>query len=187
MKNSPANAIKISVAIQTLFDRRDSEKPEKINISLISGCCLWTSRDHNKTIGDKNWDEFKSFFKINRGVWGLRFRRLSFGVWSFGSEVWVYGVWVFVTPDGLACSFERLSVEKSLWSPWFTYLDVAIDWGSLTSLFTVGLFTCGDSWLDVDNSSNVLEVSGTSNRPISLISLIVSRRSDVKFPFFTNN
>ena len=27
---------------------------------------------------------------------------------------------------------------------------------------------CGASWLDVDNSSNVLEVSGASNRPANL-------------------
>ena len=87
-----------------------------------------------------------------------------------------------MTPNGLACSFERLSVGKSLWSSWFTCLDGAIDWGSFTSLFTVGLFTCGDSWLNVDNSSNVLEVSGASNRPTSLILLIASRRSDVNVP-----
>ena len=87
----------------------------------------------------------------------------------------------------LACSFEPLSIGKSLQSSWFTYLDGAIDWGSLTSLFTVGLFTCGDSRLDVDNSSNVLEVSGASNRPTSLILLIASGWSDVKFPFFTTN
>ena len=26
----------------SLFDRRDSDKKEKINISLLSGCCKWT-------------------------------------------------------------------------------------------------------------------------------------------------
>ena len=65
VKNSQANAIKISAAIlQTvnllsfsLFDRCDSDKPEKINILLLSGCCLWKLHDH-KTLGDKNWDEF---------------------------------------------------------------------------------------------------------------------------------
>ena len=71
VKDSPVNAIKISAAIlQTvnllsfsLFDRCDSDKPEKINILLLSGFCLWTLHDH-KTLGDKNWDELtKPFFK----------------------------------------------------------------------------------------------------------------------------
>ena len=166
VKHSPANAIKISVAILnlvsfSLFDRCDSDKPEKkINMSLISGYCLWTLRDH-KTLRDKNWDEFKSIYleKKYRGVWGLT------------SEFWV-----FVTPDGLF--FERLGVATR--SSWLTFLEGAIDWGSLTSLFTVGLFNCGASWL-------VLEVSGASNRPTSLILLKASRRSDVKFPFFAIN
>ena len=39
VKDSPANTIKVSAAI-SLFDRCDSDKPEKINISLLSGCCL---------------------------------------------------------------------------------------------------------------------------------------------------
>ena len=78
VKNSPANAIKISAAILnlvrfSLFDRCDSDKPEKITILLLSGCCLWTLHDH-KALGDKNWDEFaKPFFKTKniRGVWVL--------------------------------------------------------------------------------------------------------------------
>ena len=67
VKNSPANAIKISAAILnlvrfSLFDRCDSDKPEKITILLLSGCCLWTLHDH-KALGDKNSDEFtKPFF-----------------------------------------------------------------------------------------------------------------------------
>ena len=64
VKNFPANAIKISAAILetvnllsfSLFDRCDSDKPEKTNILLLSGCCLWTLHDHT-TSGDKNWDE----------------------------------------------------------------------------------------------------------------------------------
>ena len=36
VKNSPANAIKILAVIFSLA----SDKPEKINISLLSGCCL---------------------------------------------------------------------------------------------------------------------------------------------------
>ena len=76
VKHAPANAIKISAAIlQTVnllsfspFDRCDSDKPEKINILLLSGCCLWTLHDH-KTLGDKKWDEFtKPFKKHSRGL-----------------------------------------------------------------------------------------------------------------------
>ena len=95
-----------------------------------------------------------------------------------------------MTPDGLACLFEHLGVA-SLRSSWFTFLDGAIGKGALTSLFMVGLFNCGASWLDVDDSSNhcsnVLEVSGAINRPTSLILLIASRRLDVKFPSFSIN
>ena len=43
VKNSPANAVKISSVNFTLnlaSDKPDSDKPEKINISLLSGCCL---------------------------------------------------------------------------------------------------------------------------------------------------
>ena len=44
VKNSPANTIKLSADIFnlvsfSLFDRRDSDKLAKINISLLSGCC----------------------------------------------------------------------------------------------------------------------------------------------------
>ena len=39
-KNLPANVIKISAVILYLArDKPDSNKPEKINISLLSGCC----------------------------------------------------------------------------------------------------------------------------------------------------
>ena len=68
VKESPATTIKVSATILnlvsfSLFDQCDSDKPEKINISLLSVCCLWTLHDH-KTLGDKNWDEFtKPFFK----------------------------------------------------------------------------------------------------------------------------
>ena len=45
LKNSPANVIKVSAAILnlvsfSLFDRRDSDKPEKINIPLLSGSAV---------------------------------------------------------------------------------------------------------------------------------------------------
>ena len=45
VKNSPANGIKISAAILnfvsfSLFNRSDSDKLEKINIFLLSGCSL---------------------------------------------------------------------------------------------------------------------------------------------------
>ena len=45
VKDSPANTIKVSAAILkvvsfSLFDRCDSDKPVKINILLLSGCCL---------------------------------------------------------------------------------------------------------------------------------------------------
>ena len=36
VKNLPANAIKVSAAILNLA----GDKPEKINISLLSGCCM---------------------------------------------------------------------------------------------------------------------------------------------------
>ena len=62
VKTSPANAIKISATIFnlvtfSLFNQCDSDKPEEINILLLSACCLWTLHGH-KTLGDKNWDEF---------------------------------------------------------------------------------------------------------------------------------
>ena len=55
VKNLPANAIKILAVILNLAsDKPDSDKkPEKINISLLSDCCLWTLRDH-KTNRDKS-------------------------------------------------------------------------------------------------------------------------------------
>ena len=45
VKGSPANTIKVSAAISHLvsfsfFDGFDSDEPEKIKISLLSGCCL---------------------------------------------------------------------------------------------------------------------------------------------------
>ena len=47
VKNSPAIAIKISAVILNLAsDKPESDKPEKINISLLSDCCLWTLRGH---------------------------------------------------------------------------------------------------------------------------------------------
>ena len=105
VKISPANAIKLWAAILNLvsfsLDRRASDKPEKINISLLSGCCPWTLRDH------KNWDELKSFLYISkyRGVW-------VFGVWVFG--VWVLGFWVF----GVWClSFRGQSFRDTLKIP----------------------------------------------------------------------
>ena len=80
VKNFPANAIKISAAILhtvnllsfSLFDRCDSDKPEKINILLLSGCCLWTLHDH-KTLGDKNWDEFTKRLKKKKTFEGSEF------------------------------------------------------------------------------------------------------------------
>ena len=64
-QRSLANAIKISVAIFnlvsfSLFERRDSDKPEKINISLLFGLTVANERrlrDHKtsaQTLGDKN-------------------------------------------------------------------------------------------------------------------------------------
>ena len=50
------------LGFHSLFDRCHSDKPKKINFSLLSGCCLWT-------FGDKNWDEFTKpfFFFKNEG------------------------------------------------------------------------------------------------------------------------
>ena len=46
-KNPPANVIKISAVILYLArDKPDSNKPENINISLLSGCCQRTMCDH---------------------------------------------------------------------------------------------------------------------------------------------
>ena len=36
---------KINICL-SVFDRSDNDQPEKINISLYCGCCLWTLRDH---------------------------------------------------------------------------------------------------------------------------------------------
>ena len=51
------------------FDRRDSDKPEKINISLLSSMAV--AYKHCVTLeqsGDKNWDEFERFhFFLFRG------------------------------------------------------------------------------------------------------------------------
>ena len=55
-KNLPANVIKVSAAIlnlvsfSLLFDRRDSAKPEKINISLFSGMAVaYLDKQTNRT------------------------------------------------------------------------------------------------------------------------------------------
>ena len=77
---------------------------------------------------------------------------------------------------------------KSPRSSWFTFLDGAIDLGSPTSLFKVGL-------LSVELHGSMLMILQTSlksaeptiGRPTSLILLIASHRSDVKFPFFAIN
>ena len=83
----------LNLASFSLFDQRDSDQPEKINILLLSGCCLWTLRDHKTlAIGDKNWDEFTMLFFFNS-------RGLSF--WGLRSEVWVFRIWVFMTPTQL--------------------------------------------------------------------------------------
>ena len=102
VKHSPANAIKISAAIlQTvnllsfsLFDRCDSDKPEKINILLLSGFCLWTLHDH------------KTF-------WVIRLRRVNFKSFFFiisrGMSFWV---WVFVIPKRRSRKLRLLEVNK---------------------------------------------------------------------------
>ena len=74
----------------SLFDWCNNDKLEKVNISLLSGCCLWTLRDH-KTLGDKNWDElslqifFKKKFEGSE-VSGSEF--LGSEVWGLRSEFW---------------------------------------------------------------------------------------------------
>ena len=81
VKNSPVNAIKLSAAIlrtvnllsSSLFDQCDSDKPEKINILLLCGCCLWTLHNH-KTLGDKNWDKFTKPFFLKKHLRGLSSR-----------------------------------------------------------------------------------------------------------------
>ena len=68
VKNSPANAIKISAAIlQTVnllsfsaFDRYDSDRPEKINILLLSGCCLWKKTFEGSEFSWHTRDETRS-------------------------------------------------------------------------------------------------------------------------------
>ena len=70
VKNSPANVIKMSAVILnpvsfSLFDRCDSDRPKKINILLLFGCCLWRLHDH-KTVGDKNWEQFTKPFLENK-------------------------------------------------------------------------------------------------------------------------
>ena len=59
--------------------RRDSDKPEKINISVLSGCCLWTLRYH-KTLSLRWYIETSSnlFFSLFMSR-GLSFRSASFG------------------------------------------------------------------------------------------------------------
>ena len=63
---SLANAIKISAAIFnlvsfSLFDRRDSDKSDKISRFFLAVANERRLRDHKtsaQTLGDKNWDEF---------------------------------------------------------------------------------------------------------------------------------
>ena len=51
-------------------------------VGLLSSflCCLWTLRDHGHILGDKIWDELKSFFLISGSLsFGcLNFQGLSF-------------------------------------------------------------------------------------------------------------
>ena len=51
-----------------LFNWCDSAKPEKINILLLSSCCLWTLHDHKTLLIGIETSLLNLFFKI-RGVW----------------------------------------------------------------------------------------------------------------------
>ena len=63
VKNSPANAIKISAAIYSLLvfhcliEETATNRRRQISRFFLAGCCLWTLCDY-KTLGDKNWDDF---------------------------------------------------------------------------------------------------------------------------------
>ena len=72
----------------SLFDWRDSDEPEKINILLLSGCCLWTLHDHKTVIRIETGLNLLILFF---GVWV--FKIWFFGVWVF--KVWIFGVWIF--------------------------------------------------------------------------------------------
>ena len=118
VKISPANAIKISAAIlQTvnllsflLFDPCDGDKPENINILLLSGGCLWTLHDH-KTLRDKNWDEFTKPFK-KKNIWGI---------------------WVLVTPAWI-CLRDKVSVLYVILRAQYFLLLFAACWSFVCSV-----------------------------------------------------
>ena len=69
VKNSLANAIKLLAVILNLA----SDKPEKLNISLLFGCCLGTLHYHKTKRGSSRETSLqcKSFIKTN--LRGLRF------------------------------------------------------------------------------------------------------------------
>ena len=75
VKNSPAIAIKISAVILNLAsDKPESDKPEKINISLLSDCCLWTLRDH-KTNRDTSRETSLQCKSLKKKIQGTRVSR----------------------------------------------------------------------------------------------------------------
>ena len=67
VKNSPANAIKISAAIYSLLvfhcliEETAINRRRQISRFFLAGCCLWTLCDY-KTLGDKNRDEYDKSF-----------------------------------------------------------------------------------------------------------------------------
>ena len=115
VKNSPVNVIKVSAAILnlvsfSLFDRRDSDKPEKINILFLSGCWLWTLQGHKTLAVIRIEPELRRVYNviIKKNSRCLRFRGLSFrGLRSefLGSEFSWY-------PKGLAV--DRQIVKKMI-------------------------------------------------------------------------
>ena len=85
--SDPRNSDSDSDAKNSLFDRHDSIKPEKINILLLSGCCLMNIA----------WDEIKFFW----------------GVWMFGVSVFrVWGLSFRDTPRSHSCfsAAEEISI-----------------------------------------------------------------------------
>ena len=73
LKNSPANAIKISAVILNLAsDKPDSVKNRKRNISLLSDCCLWRLRDHKTnrdTSRETSWKKYLTTKKWRAQTW----------------------------------------------------------------------------------------------------------------------
>ena len=79
---------RVAMLFKFVSTRRDSDEPDKINISILSGCCLWTLCDHKTNretfsvkhflFGDKIETSFNLFsLFISRG---LSFPDLRLGV-----------------------------------------------------------------------------------------------------------